>query len=182
MKIRLAIAAIAGFCMFTKGADVTPPTVVQVQPPAGTVTSLTNITVTFSEPVTGISIFDFLVNGQMADAMTGADAIWTFSFPQPTHGTVMVNWDINHTITDLDGNRFNENGPGATWQYNFIDTAPPVVTLLTPMAGATVRQLTQIEVQFNEPVSGIDAGDLLINGTPAAGVSVLGSGRYLFQF
>src|SRR2546426_2533054 len=144
MKKLLVGALLTVLSMAVKGADVTPPTVVQAQPPAGTVTSLTNITVTFSESVTGISIFDFLVNGQMADAMTGADATWTFSFPQPTHGTVAVNWDINHTITDLDGNRFNENGPGATWQYNFIDTAPPVVTLLTPASGATVRQLTQI--------------------------------------
>src|SRR5258705_2074532 len=142
MKIRLFGALLSALCTIVKGADTIPPTVVQVQPPAGTVTSLTNITVTFSEPVAGISIFDFLVNGQMADAMTGADATWTFYFQQPTHGTVVVNWDLNHTITDLDGNRFNENGPGATWQYNFIDIASPVVALLTPAAGATVRQLT----------------------------------------
>jgi hypothetical protein len=45
-----------------------------------------------------------------------------------------------------------------------------------------VRQLTQIEVSFSEPVAGVDAGDLLINGVPASGISVTGPGRYLFTF
>ena len=141
MKLRLLVGLVVGICIVAKGADETPPTIAQVQPTPGSVTSLTNITLTFSEPIEGISIFDFLVNGQMADAISGADETYTFYFQQPSHGGVVITWDINHTIVDLAGNRFNENGPDATWQYNFIDTTPPVVTLLNPAADLTVRQL-----------------------------------------
>ena len=182
MKLRLFIAFVSAFCVFANAADETPPTIVQVQPAPGTVTSLTNITVRFSEQVEGISRFDLLMNGQAAGALSGADDTWTFSFAQPAHGTIQIGWDQNHTIVDLAGNRFEEKAAGSTWQYNFVDTAPPVMTLLAPAAGVTVRQLTQIEVQFNEPVTGVDAGDLSINGTAASSMSVLGEGRYRFTF
>ena len=182
MKIRLLAALLSGICVLSHGADETAPAIAQVQPTPGTVTSLTNITVRFSERIAGISVFDFLVNGQVAESMTGAEDTWVFQFQQPTHGTVVINWDSNHTIADDAGNRFNHNAAGATWQYNFVDTISPLVELLTPAAGATVRQLSQIEVQFNEAVTGVDAADLLINGAPAASISILGQGRYLFSF
>src|SRR5688572_5167876 len=177
-SVSLLAAMVLGSSFLAEGA----PTIVQKQPAPGTVTSLTNVTVVFSEQVEGISIFDFLVNGQAADAISGADETYTFYFRQPTHGTVLISWDLNHTIVDLAGNRFDANGAGATWQYNFVDNAAPVVTVLTPAASLTVRQLTQVEVQFNEAVSGIDAGDLLINGAPAGTITVLGEGRYRFGF
>jgi hypothetical protein len=182
MKTRLLATLLTGFCMVLKGADETPPTIVQVQPPAGTVTSLTNISVRFSEEITGIGPFDLLVNGQVANSVEEQAGFWVFAIDQPSPGTVLITWDLNHTISDLEGNRFDGDAPSAKWQYNFVDTAPPVVSLLTPTAGVTVRALTQIEVQFNEAVSGVDAADLRVNGASATNVSVLGQGQYLFRF
>ena len=63
-----------------------------------------------------------------------------------------------------------------------LETNPPVMLLLTPPAGSTVRQLSQVEVEFNGPVVGVDAADLLINGQPATAVTGYGAGPYLFQF
>jgi hypothetical protein len=161
------------------------PTIINVQPPPGTVTALTQITVTFSGPVTNLAPGDLLANGLPADAVSGSGAVYTFTLAsQPAYGTVQISWDAVHNITDLaqPPNRFDESGADATWQYNLIDTTPPTIASLAPVQGVSVRSLTQIEVQFSEAVAGVEAGDLRINGSPASALSVLGVGKYRFTF
>jgi hypothetical protein len=63
-----------------------------------------------------------------------------------------------------------------------VDDVPPAVSRVIPEAFATVRQLKEIEVDFSEPVAGVDASDLLINGSPATNVTLLAPGQYEFQF
>src|SRR6185295_1038631 len=63
-----------------------------------------------------------------------------------------------------------------------VDTSPPVVTGLIPPASALVRSLNNIEVQFSEPVTGVDASDLLINGVAATNLSVFNPSQYVFEF
>lgn len=62
------------------------------------------------------------------------------------------------------------------------DVSPPVIAQLTPAPGTVVRRLTQVEVLFSEDVTGVDAGDLLLNGVPATDVSGQGSGPFVFRF
>lgn len=63
-----------------------------------------------------------------------------------------------------------------------LDEEPPVVTSLIPEPGAVVSDLRSVEVQFSEAVSGVDAGDLLVNGTAATAVQFVGPGQYVFTF
>jgi hypothetical protein len=63
-----------------------------------------------------------------------------------------------------------------------VDTAAPTVAGLIPPAGATVPSLTYVEVHFSEDVSGVEAGDLLINGVPATDVTIFNSSQYVFEF
>ncbi len=168
-----------------QAADTQPPTVQTASPVAGsTVSNLTQITVTFSEPVNGVHFSDLLLNGAPAADVSGADDIYTFTFPQPPCGTIRISWDPGHTIFDLSDppNRFDETAPAASWQYILVDLTPPAVEARTPAAGVAVKQLTQVEVIFAESVEGVEAADLLINGTPAASLTVLSSRRYLFGF
>lgn len=173
-------------CAFQLGAAPGAPRIANVSPPAGTVTSLTNITVTFSEPVTGLDDSSFLINGiPSTSSVSGSNDVYTFHFdPQPPYGALTISFDPGHTIIDLDSppERFDENHSSSTWQYNFVDETPPAVAVLVPAEGVTVRSLTQVEVTFTEPVVGIDAGDLLINGRPASSISVVAAGRYRFTF
>ena len=61
------------------------------------------------------------------------------------------------------------------------DVAPPIIQSVVPAPSSNVTNLAQITVTFSESVSNIDAGDLLINGAPAA--SVTGSnGVHTFRF
>lgn len=60
------------------------------------------------------------------------------------------------------------------------DSVAPTITNVVPAAG-TVNELTSITVQFSEPVIGVDASDLLIDGFALAAMS--GSGNtYTFNF
>ncbi len=63
-----------------------------------------------------------------------------------------------------------------------VDDVPPAVTELIPTAGAAVRALGEIEVHFSEPVQGVEASDLLINGWAATNVLNFAPDVYVFQF
>lgn len=62
------------------------------------------------------------------------------------------------------------------------DTQPPLITSQTPPPGAAIRDLAAIEVVFSEPVSGVNATDLLINGQGATNVTEVASGQFVFTF
>jgi hypothetical protein len=166
----------------TVSTNTAAPTVVSKTPPPGIVTNLTSITVNFSKPVIGVDAADFLVRGVPATSVSGSGSNYTFSFPQPTYGTVNISWVSGHGITDLftPPAAFNRTGPGATWLYQFNDVVPPLVTTITPVPGSTVAGLTNISITFNEAVTGVNAGDLLINSGPATSVSGSGAGPYVF--
>ena len=61
------------------------------------------------------------------------------------------------------------------------DVQPPTVNFLYPESDATLRRLSTIEINFSEPVGGVDASDLLINGLPATGISSAGAVQFLFN-
>jgi hypothetical protein len=160
------------------------PTISSVAPAAGTVTMLTNITVHFSEPVDGVDALDLLVNGSPASGLSGSNAVYTFDFPQPPEGPVGISWAANHGIVDRESTpkAFDALAPGATWQYTLVDSIAPAVVKLKPAAGATLTELREVEVTFSEPVGGVQANDLLVNGAPATKVSGSLAGPYVFTF
>ena len=59
------------------------------------------------------------------------------------------------------------------------ETVPPVVEAVVPDPGF-VFGLTQIEVHFSEPVQGVDAGDLRVNGLAATSVRQVSGDVYVF--
>ena len=162
----------------------TPPTVFSKSPALGNLSSLTSISVSFTDPVFGVSASDLLINGIAATGVSGSGSNYTFTFSQPAEGTVYVGWSGAHGITDFESppKAFDPFSAGGTWQYTLADTVAPVVTTISPASGATVRQLTSIEVGFSEPVFGVEAADLRVNGLPATSVSGKGNGPYTFQF
>lgn len=166
-------------------AETVPPTVVSVSPAPGTVTNLTSVTVTFSEPVNGVAAAHLLVNGIGATSLNAVNSsTYTFNFVQPAYGNVAFTWSPSQTIADqaLPPNAFNGTGPGATWNYTLVDNTTPTVAALTPGAGATIRSLPNIIVLFSEPVIGVNAGDLLINNVPATGVTPVAAREFAFTF
>jgi hypothetical protein len=156
------------------------PVVLALNPSAGaTVGNLTQIQVTFNKYVTGVAAEDLVIAGNPADSVFGSGSNYVFTFTQPPSGTVLVYWDIESAITDLSGNLFNTS---SNWTYTLIDGLNPTLVSTTPAAGSTVGSLTQAQVIFSKPVTGVNASAFLINGVPAAGVSGGGFGPYVFNF
>ena len=160
--------------------DTNHPVVSALTPTAGsTLTSLTQLQVTFSESVAGVEAADLLINGNPAGAVSGSGSNYVFSFTQPPPGTVVVDWDVDTGISDLLGNPFD---PSGSWSYVLADYVRPSLLSAFPVAGATVGSLNQAQVIFSEPVTDVDATDLLINGQPATNVTGGAQGPYVFQF
>lgn len=165
--------------------DTSAPLVAAVSPTPGLgVTNLTRLTVTFSEPVSGVEAADLLVNEFPCVEVSGGPESYTFTPVQPAFGLVQVSWRMTCGIADLASppNAFNPTGPRARWTYDLYDTTTPVVVLLNPPAGSTVRQLSRVEVLFDRPVAGVDAADLEVGGQPATVVTGTAAGPYVFEF
>ncbi|MFP6631615.1 MAG: lamin tail domain-containing protein [Planctomycetota bacterium] len=62
------------------------------------------------------------------------------------------------------------------------DITPPTLASTIPSPGSVVRRLSQVEIFFDEPVGGVDAADLLVNGASAASVRGSDAGPYVFSF
>lgn len=168
------------------GRDLTPspPRVAAVDPLPGLATNLNRITVTFSEPVTGVSAEHFLINGVPADSVIGGGSTYIFSFPPPEFGLVAITWGALHTIRDLDTPPmvFPHAAPGSAWTYELLDPSGPAVVGRQPAPLATLRHLSEVVVTFNRPVLNLDASDLTLNGQPATQVTGIGAGPYRFSF
>ena len=63
-----------------------------------------------------------------------------------------------------------------------LDLEAPVVTETRPPAGSTNRALLNVEVFFSEPVTDVEAADLLINNVPASSITFGDVGQFLFHF
>jgi len=158
--------------------------IVAIDPTPGTVEMLDRVSVTFSVPVNGVSAADFLVNGVPATSHSGGGRTYTFVFRQPPYGAVTVTWGPLHAIQDLGQppTRFDASVAGSNWSYDLVDPRPPAVDSVLPVPGTALRHLTSVQVVFNRPVTGVDSGDLRLDGVAALEVEGLGAGPYRFRF
>ena len=181
------------------------PTVSNITPaPGSTVATLTSVSVTFSEPVTGVLAGDFSVNGEPVPAVSGSGAgPYVFSFPQPPAGIVTVGWDTEQvvagigtgplvtpspwtcTLTDSIAPAVGKIPTSATWTFGSGAAQTGTGQLLDailPAPGSTVSAITETTVTFSEAMTGVSAADLHINGTPATAMTGELAGPYVFTF
>src|SRR5262245_34009456 len=138
VHIVLVLACLA-FHWNSRAADTTPPAVQSLSPNSGsTVSSLTQVTITFTEPITGLEVEDLLISGNTASTRTGNSNVWTFTFTQPLPGVVAFTWDASQAIYDLAGNRFDDQAIANRWSYTLTDTIAPTAAVTTPRPGAVV--------------------------------------------
>ena len=171
-------------CLSTESAFTAPPTIIDASPAPGFVNELTAVTVAFNEPVTGVRANDFLVNGVPATGVEGSGETYKFSFDQPAFGAIDISWGTLHTIASVAEpfERFDGGAAASTWAYQLVNPAGPVVTSRIPLTSATLRRLGEVELSFDRPVAGVNAADLLLNGSGALSVTGVGAGPYRFTF
>jgi hypothetical protein len=109
--------------VFGPEQDRTPPAVDAVDPAAGSrVAELAAVTVTFSEPITGIEAADLLVNGEPCAAVAAqSPLVWWFRLASPAAaGLAKFSWREGHGIADAEGNALDARG----WEVTVDPTAP----------------------------------------------------------
>lgn len=58
----------------------------------------------------------------------------------------------------------------------------PLVETIIPASGSVLPELFSIEIQFQAPVRGVEAADLLVNGVATTNVTEVAPGQFLFLF
>src|SRR5207249_11244641 len=115
---------------------VVAPRLVSANPPPGDTFYLTNVTISFSEGVSGVAASDLLVSGVPAsDVSSTTNATYTFSFPQPPYGPVLITWDTNHGIADFDlpPKAFDRTAAGSTISYTLLNPSSPRIVTQAPL-------------------------------------------------
>src|SRR6185436_6518515 len=98
--------------------------------------SLSQVEITFSEPVRGVDAADLRINGNAAAAVSSTDpSRYTFTFPQPAVGTVQVAWNPSHGISDLASPSNNFVAP-AGWSYVLNPNAATPNVIITEFLAA----------------------------------------------
>jgi hypothetical protein len=125
------------------------------------------VTITFSEAVTGLTNDDLMVENGTLSALTSSDGgiTWTATFTpsasiSDTSNVVTLG---NTGIADLFGNA----GSGTTTSNNYaIDTLRPTATIVVADTALAAGETSQVTITFSEAVSGFTLADLSVeNGT-----------------
>ncbi|UPT39813.1 Ig-like domain-containing protein [Pseudomonas amygdali] len=124
------------------------------------------VTITFSEAVSGFTNADLtVVNGTLSAVTTSNNIVWTATFTPTnniTDSTNVITLD-NTGVTDAAGN----TGSGTTTSNNYaIDTQRPTASILVADASLTAGETSLVTITFSEAVSGFTNADLTVpNGT-----------------
>ena len=146
---------------FSVQADIDAPTVV-ITGPTGTQTGPFDVTITFSETVTGFEQRDITIGNGTATAFSGSGATYTATITPAAPGTVTVDVPAN-IANDAAGN----DNEAANQFAVLADLKRPTVTI----AGPTDAQNSAFDVTitFSETVTGFEQRDITVgNGTATA--------------
>ncbi len=137
-------------------ADITPPRYTASLLPGSYVNAINEIDLEFSEPVVGAEKREnYAISGEGAEQLliAAVTPLKEHSY-RITFSGVVRNGKIAlklQNIADVAGN------PLAAGILEYLtDTTPPELQKISPAAGATLRELREIELQFSEPVTGAD--------------------------
>ena len=151
--------------------DITPPTAsIVVADTALSVGETSQVTITFSEAVTGFTNADLTVANGTLSAVSSSDGgiTWTATFTPTANLTSTSNVITlaNSGVADAAGNA----GSGTTNSNNYaIDTLRPSASIVVADTALSVGETSQVTITFSEAVTGFTNADLTVaNGTLSA--------------
>ncbi|MCC5875433.1 MAG: hypothetical protein JJU11_04355 [Candidatus Sumerlaeia bacterium] len=163
----------------TYNVDRVPPTVSSVSPTENsTHTSLTAVTVNFSESVSGVTAGDLTIDTVPATSVNqSSGSSFTFNFSTPADGSSDFDLDSG-SIIDAAGNAF----AGYSWSYT-IDSSQPGVTLTSSdvsNGGFTNSSSVSFTATFTQGVDPIISGDISVTNGNAGTVTTVSPTEYTF--
>lgn len=162
----------------THAAVSGPPYVTSVTPAPGVIRDPGQIVFIFNEAVTNFVHNDLAIDNIGAlPTPFGSSNVWGYRLPSLPPGPHIIRLS---GIQDFDSTPSTITT--TNWNYTVVDDLASRVTNTFPHSGTTLRSLSQFEVFFDEPVRGLDAADLLVNGLPSTNLVVYPAGHCVFQF
>ena len=151
--------------------DVTPPTVTSITSSESRINSTTalpfDVTVTFSESVSGFALADLTVTNGMPSNLRGSGTTYIIAITPDGGGDLSFSIAAN-VATDAAGNG-NQAGPTAPLVVPYDATRPTTtITSSESSINSTTRTPFDVTVTFSESVSGFALADLTVtNGMPS---------------
>jgi CotH kinase protein/Chitobiase/beta-hexosaminidase C-terminal domain/Immunoglobulin domain/Lamin Tail Domain len=114
-----------------------------------------------------------------ANIATGNDEITYYPFANISNALV-----AGENILAVEVHQNSVASSDLAFDFELRADPPPEMKVIQqfPPAGSLVTTLTNVEVTFSLAATGVDAGDLLVNGTPATGLTVVDAAQYVFDF
>ncbi len=149
----------------TVTVDMTSPGV-SLSVPEGAQNGAFDVTITFTEAVSGFEQADLSVSGtaSITGWTTTDDTVFTTTITPTTSGTVIISVPAD-VATDAASN----NNTAATPKTVSIDMIPPGVSLSVP--GGVQKSAFNVTIIFSESVSDFEQSDLSVSGTATASIT-----------
>ncbi|MCW5258010.1 hypothetical protein D5038_17075 [Verminephrobacter aporrectodeae subsp. tuberculatae] len=137
----------------------------------------TTVSIRFNEPVTGFDASDVVLtdaNGTLGALTPNAErTLWTATFtPTDKVGDATNTISVNLAgVRDDAGNAGVGTASSANYSVDTRDTSAPTATITLADTALTAGETTTVSIRFNEPVTGLDASDVVLtaaNGTLGA--------------
>jgi len=149
-------------------ADNTAPLVAANPASGATMLNTFDVTLTFSEAVTGVDATSVTVTGGTVVLSTvTAGTVYKATVTAADYASVVLS--LSNAIKDLAGNAF----VAQNFTYTIGDNTPPTL-VATPGAGILTQNVFTVNLDFNKEVTGVAAAVTVDNG---ATVTVTGSGK-----
>lgn len=96
------LLSLAFLVLLARVADAAPTIWTRIPASGATGSSLTSISITYSEAITGVDADDMLINAERGSFVTGPGAgPYVFTFDQAAVGAVSFTWAAGHGIADV---------------------------------------------------------------------------------
>ncbi|MEJ8803274.1 Ig-like domain-containing protein [Pontibacter sp. H249] len=157
---------------YTLTVDVTAPTVIAATTAAPVVKAPFDITYTFSEAVSGFELSDLTLTNATATSLSANGNTYTVTISPTTDGKVTAQLKTG-TVTDMAGNM---NGASELIE-RLYDVTVPEVTLASSAPQVTNAAFT-VMVDFTEPVTGFEEGDLSVTNAAVSSFTKVSEQQY----
>ncbi|WP_339605846.1 Ig-like domain-containing protein [uncultured Roseivirga sp.] len=155
--------------------DETKPTVTITSSSTSPTSGAFNVTITFSESVTGFVIGDLTVDNGMASNFTGSGTTYTATITPSADGAVTLN-----VIAGVAQDAASNTNTAAT-QFSIINDQTKPSVSLTAGSSNPVAGLYSITAQFSEGVIGFSLDDIIVVGGTASSFVVVDADTYTFS-
>ncbi len=155
----------------TVTVDMTPPGV-SLSVPEGAQNGAFNVTITFTEAVSGFEQADLSVSGTATASITAwtttDNTVFTATITPTTSGTVIL--DI---AAEVATDAANNNNTASETQTVTVDVDAPGVSISVPKSILT--EAFDVVITFTEPVLDFEQSDLSVSGTATASITAWSS-------